>query len=134
MTKAVTVVVTGGLLFWRGELRRACRKLLRGRVEGEGHGRTPLRNHAVEWRRSKSHTGRRDDRHLEGKRQFGRHYLVHRLDDQDNEGGQSIYQISVPQGQIAAHGASKHLGRRKDQVNDSHGRWRDGDCAGQKLK
>src|SRR5215470_17157258 len=31
-----------GLLFWRDELRRPCRKRVRGRVEGEGHGRHPF--------------------------------------------------------------------------------------------
>ena len=31
-----------GLLFCCDELRRACRKRLRGRVEGEGHGRTSV--------------------------------------------------------------------------------------------
>src|SRR6516225_11663959 len=32
----------GDLLFWRDELRRCCRKRLRGCVEGEGHGRASV--------------------------------------------------------------------------------------------
>src|SRR5215470_3825619 len=31
-----------GLFFCRDELRRPCRKRVRGRVEGEGHGRHPF--------------------------------------------------------------------------------------------
>src|SRR6516165_2822385 len=76
----------GGLLSWCDRLGRPRGEPLRGRVEGEGHGWTPVRNHAVEWRRSEGLTRRRDDRHLEGGRRFSGDRLGYRVDNEDNEG------------------------------------------------
>lgn len=50
-------------------------------------------------------------------KQFSRNNLEHRLDDENNEGGQSICQNSVWQGPVANRDTGEHLGRRKGQVN-----------------